>query len=221
MATSGHGEEERLTFCRPRDDKWTATLQIPLNFYNNSHDILYYNGLLYAFLGLDFDCRVAFCDLSSSPPTQVTKIMPLSLISKNEDHTYLVYLAEKLLRILRHVKTFSDDDAGASAKSCSFVGGVLFGEVVRFKYEFQVYKLDFQLQRWIEVKTLGDNVLLLSSSVSLSLPAPHCQGDRIYSANDANLFTDDDNGNYITSSGYGVYNLWVSNMVDVALEPCF
>lgn len=88
-------------------------------------------------------------------------------------------------------------DANDSNKSCSLVGGVVFGKIQRFKYKFQVYKLDFKLQRWIEVKTLGNNVFFLSSRSSLSLPTPHCQGDHIY-------FADDANGNFTTYDRNGV-----------------
>ncbi|PIN01804.1 hypothetical protein CDL12_25690 [Handroanthus impetiginosus] len=83
--------------------------------------------------------------------------------------------------------------------------------------KFQVFRFDWNAQKWESLASLDDKVLFLGKNSSLALlmnDYPGCKGNRIY-------FTDDYSGaNYDRMAGdhdFGVYN-----MVDGGIEtfPC-
>ncbi|KAL8147612.1 F-box protein SKIP23-like [Apium graveolens] len=87
--------------------------------------------------------------------------------------TYLVKSCEDdLLLVQRYIGDFVDGDPG---------------EDIYRTLVFEVYKLDFSINEWVQVESLGDQVLFLGGvqSISLSIQdVPACQPNSIY-------FTDD------------------------------
>jgi hypothetical protein len=59
---------------------------------------------------------------------------------------------------------------------------------------FQVFEADFKMSRWLEVESLGDEVLFVSSSCSRAVAASYChggcylQGNQIYFLDDSLAF---------------------------------
>lgn len=89
--------------------------------------------------------------------------------------TYLVKSCEDLLLVQRYIGDFLDKD------------GPDHREDTYKTLTFDVFKLDFNMNKWVQVSSLGDQVLFLGGIQSTSLSnqdVPACQANSIYFADD-------------------------------------
>ncbi|GKV43189.1 hypothetical protein SLEP1_g50511 [Rubroshorea leprosula] len=177
-----------LAYCRSGSDSWSI-IEAAHSF---SEDVIYFQGLFYA---VNIDGEIAVCDVSGASP-QVSFIRTWPLLAVGGDIRYLVGSGDELFLITRHL-ALEFDDTG------------LYGHNSGYRTrKFDVFRLDWSVLVWKEVRSLGDEALYIGGNSSLSLQAsdfPGCVGNRIY-------YTDDYSENNFhdgacTGDDMGIYNL--------------
>ncbi|XP_042493467.1 putative F-box protein At5g55150 [Macadamia integrifolia] len=184
-----------LAYWKPGADRWTT---IRSKKWVHFEDFIYHKGLLYA---VSNNGPVVTYDFSSEPPI-AREIIGRPPEGRTCDLYYLVESLGELLLVLRHYKWLALDYDDY--------------DVIRFKtMKFQVRKLDESKRKWIQMESIGDRILFLGNSYSISLPAqefPECRGNSIY-------FNDDyDYGPYEPPSK-GYHDIGVFNFESHHVEP--
>ncbi|KAL5724994.1 hypothetical protein ACHQM5_008191 [Ranunculus cassubicifolius] len=193
-----HGGRLHLAFLKPGDKKWTN-----LNFkYQLIFDILPHGDQFYA---VNHTGRVYAIDLHRPRP-KVSMISPRPDGSMlHSECKYLVECCGDLLLIHR----FRGYGREPRVTTHYFTGG------------FKVLKLDRECRKWVEMKSLGNNILFLGDNSSFSISASHfpeCKPNSIY-------FTDDyDLGYYRRyyqncASERGAHDMGVFSLEDGSIEP--
>ncbi|ESR53395.1 F-box domain containing protein expressed [Citrus sinensis] len=181
----------KLAYARPGDRSW---IPIDLNAYY--HDIIFYNGLLYAVK----TSQVRAFDIRGNNPTVVQEVssLPSELLRFFPGSWYVAESTRKLLVIVREGSQVNDNWSYGTTR-------------------FQVLGLDFLTNTWTEVENLGDRALFLGHNSSFSVDASisHCKANCIY-------FTDDcvDAYWYIACKGGGK-DMGIYDLQEETIEPFF
>ncbi|XP_077243058.1 F-box protein SKIP23-like isoform X6 [Tasmannia lanceolata] len=196
-----------------RDEGWT-TLNRQWGSYE---DVIYHKGKFYCII--DSGNLVA-CDFSSNGLPKLTKISKSDgkRISesdgKRSGRRYLVESSGELLNVCRYYEMHPMYVRYLILGSSKCLDGDFdprnLGWTMRTSY-FEVSKLDQNTGKWIELESLGDQVLFLGLNSSLSLSAldfPQLKRNCIY-------FTDDSD---VNNEGIdnGVYDL-----ENESIKPCY
>ncbi|RZC48550.1 hypothetical protein C5167_016978 [Papaver somniferum] len=152
--------------------------------------VIYYKSLFYA---VNKKGSLAICDVNGIAPlvTLMSPVLPFSV--SNADVLYLVASSAELLLVTRYLDLVHDPLVEfASYKTVGF----------------NAFQLDVSsIPKWVEVKSLGDQMLFLGTNSSLCLLASEfsgCQGNSIYFTNDCSEANDDGiHGNHDS----GVFNM--------------
>lgn len=179
-----------LAFCNKGDKAWTFIE----NAESYSEDVIYHNGLFYA---VDKSGSVVVCDVNGPSPS-------VSLVETPQqfggDMQYLVSSLNELLLVTRYVDLEFEYDAGHPY-------------MVYKTYLFEVFRLDMKGPSWVNIRSLGNQVLFLGENASLSLLASDfsgCKANCIY-------YTDDySESNYDGLWGY--HDLGIFNLEDCRIE---
>ncbi|XP_077243023.1 putative F-box protein At5g55150 isoform X2 [Tasmannia lanceolata] len=202
-----------FSFYKPGDEGWT-TLNRQWGSYE---DVIYHKGKFYCII--DSGNLVA-CDFSSNGLPKLTKISKSDgkRISesdgKRSGRRYLVESSGELLNVCRYYEMHPMYVRYLILGSSKCLDGDFdprnLGWTMRTSY-FEVSKLDQNTGKWIELESLGDQVLFLGLNSSLSLSAldfPQLKRNCIY-------FTDDSD---VNNEGIdnGVYDL-----ENESIKPCY
>ncbi|XP_077214666.1 F-box protein SKIP23-like [Tasmannia lanceolata] len=186
----------RLAFYKSGDEGWT-TLK---NEWGPYEDVIYYKGQFHCLSNWGV---VVACDLASRDLPKFTKVSPDTNGRYNK--MYLVESSGELLKVVRYYEYHPEYERYLERRQLSLVDKDFDWEGLEWTTRTscsKVLQLDQNTRKWIEVESLGDQVLFLGLNCSLSLPArdfPQCKGNCIY-------FTDDYLGKK-RSIDNGIYNL--------------
>ncbi|XP_077239877.1 putative F-box protein At5g55150 [Tasmannia lanceolata] len=171
---------QRLFAYYKPGDVGWTTLDIPWGPYD---DVIYYEGQFYCITNWGY---VVACDFASDGLPKFTKVAK----SVNGGfHKYIVESSGELLQVSRHSARRNMDPM----TSC-----------------FEVFQLDRKTGKWIELESLGDQVLFLGFNCPFSLSAldfPQLKANCIY-------FTDD----FPYKDGPGIDN-GIYNLEDGSIKP--
>lgn len=184
---------ENLAYCKNGYDSW----KIIEEAQSFGEDVIYFNG---AFHAVDKSGSIAICDLNGDLP--VVKIINVDQ-QIDGDMKYLVDAMGDLLLVARYLDF--EIDIEYYIEVCKTV-------------KFQVFRFDWNAQKWEKWASLDDKVLLLGENSSLALLASDyrgCRGNRIY-------FTDDYSGTNSDSIA-GDHDVGVYNLDDGSIDelPCY
>jgi len=133
-----------LAFCRPGDEEWSP-IEID---HSGIRDIAFFKGLLYC---ATFDHAVFVYEFGPQPVCRnaYTEINRLSIYDACDDehHEETVYLMEsagELLMVIQH--------------------SIEVNLAITSTVHFGVYRLDLDVLQWVEVRSLGDEALILGTS---------------------------------------------------------
>ncbi|XP_042495110.1 uncharacterized protein LOC122074351 [Macadamia integrifolia] len=142
-------------------------------------DVIYHKGKFYA---VSSNGPVITFEFSSSEFPIITEIIPRPRgKGRRCDRYYLVELLGELLLVLCHFRWLLEEvlDDNDNDDHDIFVTFDTGRTEDGFKnYKFDVFKLDESKREWIQMKSIGDNILILGNCYSVSLPAHYYQGDK-------------------------------------------
>ncbi|PIN01803.1 hypothetical protein CDL12_25689 [Handroanthus impetiginosus] len=186
---------ENLAYCKNGHDSWKIIDQAR----SFSEDVIYFRDAFYA---VDKFGSIAICKVNDGDMPVVNFINVGQQIGG--DMQYLVDAMGDLLLVSRYLDF--EIDIEHYLEVCNTV-------------KFQVFRFDWNAQKWESMASLDDKVLFLGENSSLALPVsdyPGCKGNRIY-------FTDDYSGaNYDGMAGdhdVGVYNLADGSIETLSCSP--
>ncbi|XP_019438900.1 PREDICTED: putative F-box protein At5g55150 [Lupinus angustifolius] len=165
LAFGIYGEFNRLAWCKFGDTKWTD-FSIPGMHKIMLKDAIFDAGKVYA---LNLDAELYVFDVTTSIGG-ITKVVPKSKdlcdITTNIHSKYLVRNVESdLLMVLRFF-------------NCHEVNGIDYPEVCYNTEKFEVYKLDKTANKWRNISSLGDYVIVVGFNSSLcTLPFSDGKGN--------------------------------------------
>ncbi|KAJ4958230.1 hypothetical protein NE237_025341 [Protea cynaroides] len=196
----------KLAYYKPGAYKWT-TIETQRSWFV---DVIYYRGLFYA---IGNNGPIVTYDFSSEPPIVTEIIVQLLKGRITCSMHYLVELLGGLLLVLRHFMWLDDDNEDNNDDNQILV----YRGIGRLQYKtfnFQVLKLDESKRQWIQMESIGNHILFLGNSCSMSLPAqdfPECKGNSIY--------FNDDYWNESNEPPYSYPNIGVFNFENGSVEP--
>ncbi|KAL5543579.1 hypothetical protein UlMin_007363 [Ulmus minor] len=170
-----------LALIKPgKNTSWTKIDARRLQF----RDILYYNNQLY---GIDVEGRLMSFEFRDWKYIISTKLRTSDFIGRR----YLVksYYGD-LLQVERHIEFWYDEINGHQ----------------RATKKFKIFKLDFEHQKWVEVRSLGDSTLFLGDNSSICVLASNfvgCQPNCIYFTHDDDTISSHPKGLFDS----GIYNV--------------
>nr|DAD37726.1 TPA_asm: hypothetical protein HUJ06_008367 [Nelumbo nucifera] len=192
------GLQRHLVLCRATDKSWTS---LPGGDYYE--DIIHYEGKFYA---VRKNGSIESWDFAFSFPKRrdVATVKVVGLPCKKK---YLIKTSEYLLLVGRSVRYQEIDSFNGFYKTLGF-------DV--FKLEEEEQGGNTTKPSWVQVKNIGDNVLFLGESESISLrELPECSEDCIY-------FTDDDEGARLNiNTLLGGRDLGVFSIQDGIIKPYY
>lgn len=196
VAVAIYGGITRLAYCKCNDKKWTPLsikcfTKDPIDELPAFEDVIFHKGKLYA-----LSCwgrLVVYEDISVNPNVTelVAAVKPPHYMLTT--HKYLVESTDgELLVVARGIDV--DDGKGPFSiiRTCGFV----------------VYKLDLNNSNWVEVKSIGDNVLFVGCNSSMSISSLDFlgyQGNCIYFTDGLPSFAGNERGQ--ENSDIGVFRL--------------
>jgi hypothetical protein len=180
-----------LAYCKNGDRSWSFIHGA--NFF--CEDVIYYNDLFYA---VDKNGAIAVCDVNGASPRVSVIRPPLQL---DGDMQYLVNSGDdELLLVTRYVDLQYDDiDPYAP---------IVFYKTMRF----EVFKMNWSEPLWERVTSLGDRMLFIGESTSMSFLASNfrgCLGNCIYFTDDCEFY----------DGSFGDYDLGIFKLWDGSIEP--
>ncbi|KAJ4958483.1 hypothetical protein NE237_025594 [Protea cynaroides] len=152
-----------LAYYKPGADRW-ITIKTQWACFD---DVIHYKGLFYA---VSSQGPVVAYDFSSEPPI-VTNIIDQPPEQRTCNKYYLAESLGELLLVLRFLRFFNVNNSNGDKE-------------IRIKtVQFKVYKLDESRRQWVQMKSIGDRILFLGCSCSMSLSTedfPECNSNSIY-----------------------------------------
>ncbi|XP_077250866.1 F-box protein SKIP23-like [Tasmannia lanceolata] len=190
----------KLSFYKSWDEKWTTN-----NELIHYEDVIYYKDKFY---GITSHNAIVTYDFASNDFPKFS-IITHPFQEETADRSYLVESSGKLLKVLRYYEWYPDyendeDEDGKVFQHCQ--------EWVYRTDWFDVFELDEETGKWIEIESLGDQSLFLGYGNSVSLSAsdfPQCKRNCIY-------FTDNCDDLPTWGLDNGVFNL-----EDKSIEPFY
>jgi hypothetical protein len=169
-----------LAFIKAGQKFWTY---VNVDYYGFT-DISFYKGLVYA-VGR-WNNIVSFDISNTKDSFDHEKVIPNVLSTEGDSYAHRAYLVESLegdLLLVRKFIGFPDDDNPDEERNLPSSG----------TKEFEVYKLELDLQsgkliQMIQIDSLGDNVLFVGDSDSVSMSASYFAN---YLQKDSIYYTDD------------------------------
>ncbi|KAF8759191.1 hypothetical protein HU200_010219 [Digitaria exilis] len=167
----GAGQNSQIIVCQPGASSWSVLAKYPCKLFE---DMVFYKGKLYA---LANDENLLIINISQDPITGDPQISRIGQVISGDNpwHSTIVpgeatdkkklYLVESggsLLMIRRRV-------------CCTLVGET----VVAGQSEFEVFKADLEHSRWVNVTTLGDEMLFLGRPCSKAIAVDAVWGSAI------------------------------------------
>ncbi|KAF8411165.1 hypothetical protein HHK36_003708 [Tetracentron sinense] len=190
MTLAGYGR--RLNFCRRGDERWTGIV-CPCNSID---DVIYYQDKFYV---VSNEGDVVVCDMAYNPPKVAKVALPVTPTCIMQK--YLVEgLSGELLLVLKHMDLVDNED---------------LSDYCHYTSHFEVFKLEMNSRKWIEVKSLGEQTLFLGENSSMSLSAPEfpeCRKNCIY-------FTDDYLEGWLGECG--CFDMGIFSLEDGKIEPYY
>ncbi|PIA42711.1 hypothetical protein AQUCO_02000278v1 [Aquilegia coerulea] len=172
-----YSQFRKLAFARPGDESWTA-IEIPKEAHK---DVICFKDQFYAVTvwgKLEKICEI------DTPQPRTVDFMPPPEDVKSSENFYLLEMCGDLHLVVR---IFDQDESAPEG-------------VFRYKTKmFEVYKLDFDSMKWIELFDLGDYALFVGTNASfavLTCDNPEIKRNSIY-------FTDDQDDCYRNGDGGG------------------
>ncbi|XP_034686609.1 F-box protein At2g26160-like [Vitis riparia] len=213
-----YGSRKKLAFCRYRDGRF-MDLE---GAHQPYHDIICYDDVVCA---LSDTGSVEVWDISGSFPTKIMDMEPpFPLKTANfgrsfrdlySIHFYLVESCGELLFIVRFIGEFANGD-GKPVREADLLGDEDIQPKIR-PYKtllFHVYRLDRYKIKWVEMESLGDQVVFLGGNHSMSLRVGDCPGcvkDTIYFTDSYWEGVDDD-------YSYGGHDMGYYNLRDRSVQ---
>ncbi|KAF5736694.1 F-box protein [Tripterygium wilfordii] len=198
---------KKLSFCTNGDHSELTTINSTCEGYYS--DIIYHNGMLYA---LTSDLSVQAWDFQGLVPVKRMSIKPKGGFEKTgtgyRENYYLAESSGKLLLVVRYIQNFVPPE-GEEAVMLEFLTAK-YWQPAMWPYRtvfFHVFELDFCQERWVHTKTLGNRVLFLGRSHSLSLSTEEFagwEGDAIHFIDDHKGYRGCDTG--VFSLRHGAVN---------------
>ncbi|KAK9288329.1 hypothetical protein L1049_016780 [Liquidambar formosana] len=185
-------DKSKLAFCECGDRTWTD-LDGKHQFY---WDIIHHNDRLYALSG-NGSVEVWDFHQSSSFPTRTMHAKPSYPLTP-------VKVRPSLSKGFFSSRCYLVESSGHLLLAVRFIGESNHPLICPYRtLQFHVFKLDFDLNKWVEVESLGDRCLFLGGNHSMSLSVGEfssCKADSIY-------FTDDYWERMNAGHDIGVFNL--------------
>ncbi|KAK6916781.1 Domain unknown function DUF295 [Dillenia turbinata] len=183
----------KLVLFRSGDKNWTiiGDLRSPYD------DVLLYDGKFYA---VDSTGRTVLVHIDEK-----LDVVAESLFGG--DKKCLVELNGELMLIDMYMNMSNEDDLNNEGNDLT---AMMIYFVLERTVKFKVYKLDWELHKWIEVKSLGDKVLFWADNCVFSALAsdlPGCKGSCIY-------FTDNFYPHKIDTASWMDNNIGVYSLED-------
>ena len=212
-----YGSRKKLAFCRYRDDRF-----IELDgAHQPYHDIICYDHMVCA---LSQTGSVEVWDFSREFPTKVMDMTPSFPLKTAEfqrsfgdlysSQFYLVESCGQLLFVVRLIGDFVDGDGKPVEEED------LFNDENIQPYKtllFHVYRLDPHEKKWVEMESLGDQIVFVGGNHSMSLRVEDCPGcikDSIY-------FTDSYWERMNEDYSYGGHDIGYYNLRDGSVNPFY
>lgn len=188
----------KLALLKFGDKKWTIIDDLPSPY----DDVIFYEGEFYA---VDTTGRTVVVGVENNLNVNVVADSVFG-----GDKKILVESCGELFLVDKHLSVGLDDDLG-------------YEEEVEFSEEFdcftsertvrfEVFKMDGNLKKWVEVKNLGERMLFLGDNCSFSALASDftgCKGNCIF-------FTDPLEDGGLKSRGIGVFDMESGSMEPLA-----
>ncbi|XP_059653914.1 F-box protein SKIP23 [Cornus florida] len=184
----------RLVLFKSGDPKWTVISELTSPY----DDVILFEGQFYA---VDSTGRTVVVDVDSSPS--------VSLVANSVfggDKKLLVESCGDLLLVDMYLSLGPEDDLGNVEGFEGLEGDEFNCYIIERTVRFKVFKFDRDGQRWVELKSLGDQMLFLGDNCTFSVSTsdfPGCVGNCI-------LFTDNSlegGDNVMKTRGMGVFDL--------------
>ncbi|GLT82505.1 hypothetical protein SLE2022_008700 [Rubroshorea leprosula] len=162
LAVAIYGESSQLGFCRSNDSKWRAA-KIKRN--GGFGDVICYQGKIWA---VTWNGHLVVAEIDAGPLkfTKVYVKFPKFVLGSFK---YLVGSSDGLMLVER----------------CTFQGRGLHRSFTYKTIKFKIYKMDSTTKnlRWLEVTSIGDNVIFLGFNPSVMISSqnfPQLKGNCIY-----------------------------------------
>ncbi|XP_038711603.1 putative F-box protein At4g17565 [Tripterygium wilfordii] len=187
-----YGRESRLAFCRINGDRSWTELDGKHEPYE---DIIIRNKTQLCALAHDGSLEV--WDMVQGCISTPAKKMDISSVEirRREDSRwrsvkylqtlryYLVESSGDLLLVIRYVGEIVNTEGEAVSESYLLGGESNHPLVFPYKtLHFEVFRLDNDHKMWVQVDSLGDNVLFLGGSESISIPVEDCLEDMTWAS---------------------------------------
>ncbi|XP_077239803.1 F-box protein At2g17036-like [Tasmannia lanceolata] len=165
-----------LSFFKPGYRAWPR-----IHYYLEVSDIIYFKGQFYF---VKYDGELFICEIGRRHRPKATIFAPPPMPTGG--HAYKWYLVELAGELLLFKREYLYRNEGSTDSDESEYGDEANDYI---KGGFRVFMVDLSgepARRWIEVKSLGDHMLLLSDNGSFSLSASNfsspssCRGNCIY-----------------------------------------
>ncbi|XP_034686608.1 F-box protein SKIP23-like [Vitis riparia] len=216
-----YGSRKKLAFCTYRDGKFMDLD----GAHQPYHDIIYFDNVICA---LSDTGSVEVWDFSGSFPTKIMDMTPsFPLKTANfgrsfkdlySSHFYLVESCGELLFVVRFIGEFVDGDGKPVQEADLLSDEDTQPKICPYKtLLFHVYRLDLHEKKWVEMESLGDQVVFLGGNHSMSLRVGDCPGcvkDSIY-------FTDSYWERVDEDYSYGGHDMGYYNLRDRSVKPFY
>ncbi|MCD7470032.1 hypothetical protein HAX54_009594 [Datura stramonium] len=214
IVVSIHNNSYCLAFFGHGNQEWTEIKDGDYTTNKMYFDVVFSENFLYVLREKgsvdiwDFhqDCSFPKKHTSIQPsgPTKFTnskRYYPIELFS---DTLYLVLSSDDILLVVRHIGEFVTEDGGVIHEGeCDSVCSYR-------TVKFDVYKMDMNREKWLEVNSLNDHILFLGGNQSFSVLAKDHPG---YKANSI-YFTDDYWDRINEDYMYGGHDMGVFSLED-------
>jgi hypothetical protein len=193
----------KLAVLKFGDKKWTIIDDLPSPY----DDVIIYNGDFYA---VDTTGRTVVVRIDTPPTIEVVAHSVFG-----GDKKILVESFGELFLVDKYLSIGIEDDLGyEEVVECSEEYDSITSERT---IRFEVFKLDKDLQTWVEVKNLGNNMIFIGDNCSFSASGSDfngCKGNCIF-------FTDPLEDSGMKSRGIGVFDMESGNMAPLSNYPCY
>ncbi|KAA8535954.1 hypothetical protein F0562_028432 [Nyssa sinensis] len=196
---------EKLAMFKSGDKKWTVIDDLPSPY----DDVILFDGQFYA---VDSTGRAVIVDSSPSVNLVAHSVF-------GGDKKFLVESCAELLLVDMYLSTGPEEDLG-SYEYFEFYDEFdcyMIERTIRFK----VFKLDQEGQKWVEVKSLGDQMLFLGDNCAFSASASdftECKGNCIFFT-DHFLSSNREEDGVFKGHGIGVFDLETGSIGPLANYP--